>query len=260
MRSLREARGRLLFGLRFRHLVREKKRFSLRTAIRTASPSRYHLATSEKIWIRHSNSDVFALIEVFEHDVYELPSQMLKEIQETVTGPVQVLDLGGHVGTFAIWAFRLISPAPLIVSIEAAPSTAELLGRAQRSHRHRDRWTVLHAAAGNHSGTAHFEDIGGTNSALRSMPTTGAVDVPVVDVIPIMQEANLVKMDVEGAEWSILEDNRLLASAPRHLIVEFHDNGHEDWFITGQTRLLELGYVIHEIRDNVAFASRARAA
>ena len=42
------------------------------------------------------------------------------------------------------------------------------------------------------------------------------------DVLPLMDEADLVKMDIEGGEWPILTDPRLATVSTRALVLEYH--------------------------------------
>jgi hypothetical protein len=46
-----------------------------------------------------------------------------------------------------------------------------------------------------------------------------------VDVLGRIARADLVKMDIEGAEWAILADARFREAPPRALVIEYHGEG-----------------------------------
>jgi hypothetical protein len=46
--------------------------------------------------------------------------------------------------------------------------------------------------------------------------------VAAVDVMPFLESCDFAKIDIEGAEWAILEDDRFASVAPAALVVEHH--------------------------------------
>ena len=62
-----------------------------------------------------------------------------------------------------------------------------------------DRWRLVEAFAGAAAGTTSFA--AGQHAVSRAGE---GIEVPVVDVLPELTAADLVKIDVEGAEWPIL--------------------------------------------------------
>jgi hypothetical protein len=48
------------------------------------------------------------------------------------------------------------------------------------------------------------------------------LSVPAVDVLPLLEGADLAKVDIEGAEWAILGDSRFTHSSPGALVLEYH--------------------------------------
>jgi hypothetical protein len=45
------------------------------------------------------------------------------------------------------------------------------------------------------------------------------------DVLPLMAEADLVKIDIEGGEWPLLTDPRFADLPTRALVIEYHPAG-----------------------------------
>ena len=53
-----------------------------------------------------------------------------------------------------------------------------------------------------------------------------------------MAGVDLLKMDIEGGEWLILEDPRFRASPPHALVLEYHPRGPSDGGAHGRVRSL----------------------
>jgi hypothetical protein len=51
----------------------------------------------------------------------------------------------------------------------------------------------------------------------------GSVEVPMVDVMPRLADADLVKIDIEGGEWALLADPRFAEA--RAVVLEYHPYG-----------------------------------
>jgi hypothetical protein len=69
---------------------------------------------------------------------------------------------------------------------------------------------------------SHDESVGHPPPGFEARLERSITEVPAVDAFPLMDGAELVKMDIEGSEWPILEDPRLREAAVRHLVVEYH--------------------------------------
>ena len=46
--------------------------------------------------------------------------------------------------------------------------------------------------------------------------------VEAVDVFPLLADCDLIKIDIEGAEWEILQDPRFADLRASHVILEYH--------------------------------------
>ena len=57
-------------------------------------------------------------------------------------------------------------------------------------------------------------------SRILSSPEAGAVEVPGLDIFPFLDDVDLLKMDIEGGEWSLLADPRF--GAARAVVLEYH--------------------------------------
>jgi len=140
-------------------------------------------------------------------------------------GARRVLDLGGHIGTFALFA---ASQGCRVHSVEASPRNAELL-RASAARNGFDQLTVSCTAVGEAAGVARFVQAGPYGFvATAERPAT--IEVPVTTVDALLAgmpwgDIDLVKMDIEGSEVRALRGmaDLLRTAAPR---IVFESNGH----------------------------------
>lgn len=225
-------------------------------AVSTKAPRQYRLRKgSESISLRHATTDVFALIEVFAKDIYELPPEISTALQNLAAGrQLRVLDLGAHVGTFGIWTFRQF-PGARLVSIEAAPSTYPLLRATLEAHSEAANWASIHAAASVTNAVGTFIDTAGTDARLTA--TREGSPVHLIDVLPLIADADLVKIDVEGEERRLLADPRFRNEPnPVAMIAEFHGADNTERDRLGRELMDQAGYGVLAMRDGVAFALR----
>jgi FkbM family methyltransferase len=142
------------------------------------------------------------------------------------------VDVGANVGFHSVLASQLVGPSGRVVAVEPAPWTLELL-RANLWRSGVDA-RVLPVAASDAPGTVRLTDELGHRSGAR-LAADGGVEVEAArldDVLPDLV-ADVVKVDVEGAEPLVLRGARALIerSAGLVAIVEFRDEEH----LSGET-------------------------
>jgi FkbM family methyltransferase len=114
-------------------------------------------------------------------------------------------------------------PDARITSFEPDPLNVEVLTRFIEASVRRDSWRVVEACAGVADGTIALPDGEHRRSRLDASSEAGEASiVPVVDVFPYVGGADLLKMDIEGREWAILEDSRLAETDVTEIYVEYH--------------------------------------
>jgi FkbM family methyltransferase len=138
-----------------------------------------------------------------------------------------IIDCGANIG-IAMLYFKARYPGAKVVCFEPNPVSCDLIERHIRENDLRDV-TLHRAACGAARGEASFF-VNATDSILssfyRERAQAGAeIKVPVVRLSEsISSPVDLLKIDVEGAEWDILED--LIAAGKmsliRSMIVEYH--------------------------------------
>jgi FkbM family methyltransferase len=209
---------RLSFALRG-SLVREPLRFArneLRFRSVTAS---YRLRGSDVVvTLRHQTPDVLVLDEIFSQREYELPVQV-RRVLDGLGRPPRVADLGANIGLFGAWVLARY-PDAVLVALEPDPENAAVLRRTIEANGRTSDWELLQACAAAEDGSVRFSP--GSFTTSRAAEGPGAVTVSAVDVFPLLAGTDLVKIDIEGAEWSILGDRRFARLSASAIVLEYH--------------------------------------
>jgi len=193
------------------------------------------------IHVRHPLLDIWVLEEIFRFSAYAPPPEVTSALR-ALRRPLRVLDLGGNVGLFALYAHTLF-PDASIVSFEPDPDNAGVLSRTLRAN---DLpWLMIEACAATQDGMVEFASSyhlsrSGpvTDDALEAKQERIATALPFLagtallkthhrvlpsrDVFPYAAEADLVKIDIEGAEWEILRDPRFAELDAAAVVLEYH--------------------------------------
>jgi FkbM family methyltransferase len=168
-----------------------------------------------RVAVRHGSADPVTLGEVF-HERDYAPPAALGAIE-----PRQILDLGANVGYFGALALS-VWPRASVLAYEPDPRNAAVHLRTIGLNGLGERWTLRRAAATAAEGEVRFRASG---NALSQLDPDGELAVPAEDVLPLMAESDLVKIDIEGGEWAILGDPRFAAAPPPVVVLEHHPLG-----------------------------------
>jgi FkbM family methyltransferase len=213
---------RVSFALRGT-LVRSPLRFALNELRPGTITAAYRLRDSDvSIVVRHHTPDVLVLDEIFSQREYELPCAV-EQALETRSRPLTILDLGANIGLFGALMLARFADAH-IVAIEADPENAAIHARAIEANGNENRWTLIRAAAATAPGTARFS-AGGFALSHAIRDREAGIEVPAVDVLPRIVDADFVKIDIEGAEWPLLADDRFAQTRALALVLEYHRQG-----------------------------------
>ena len=131
-----------------------------------------------------------------------------------------ILDCGGNIGMSVI-RFRQEHPKSRIITFEADPSIADVLKQNLRTMG-MDDVKVVDAAVWDRNGTARFEVEGAEGGRLHP---GGQIEVSTVRLADyITEDVDMLKLDIEGAEWQVLRDlgKQDLLKRVRHMVIEFH--------------------------------------
>ncbi len=141
----------------------------------------------------------------------------------------RIVDLGGNVGyTCLFWCWRY--PNAKVLTFEPHPVHCKLLKWHSRVNNYGDRIQLIPAGAAPSPGKAVLTDDGersrvlGGASSQSSAPRT--VEIELVDFFKSVgsEPIDILKMDIEGAEYPLLADPRFdeVARRTRCIVMEFH--------------------------------------
>jgi FkbM family methyltransferase len=207
--------------------VRGAARFAVNELL-TGATAGYALRRGElELMLRHASSDTWVFREVFVDGLYE---QALSLVAGEPSP--KIVDLGAHVGMFSLRA-AATCPGVRIVAVEPDPLNLRVLREVFARNADRSReWALVEACAATEDGAAtlvedgsyvsHVDGVGHPPPGFEARVERVLVEVPAVDVFPLIDGADLVKMDIEGSEWRILESPRLRDARVRNLFLEYH--------------------------------------
>lgn len=222
---------RAIESIRAARAVQDPLRFLARQ-LGPSRPARYRLRRSgQTAVVRHHSRDVEVLNEIFGGTggrfAYEPPPE-LSSVLDGIPSP-RILDLGGNVGLFGLYALDRW-PGASLRSFEPDRENARLLSAVIAENALQERWSLTPAAVAEHAGTMAFRAGLSADSHLvaldgESGAAGGDVQVPVVDLFAIDGRHDIVKMDIEGGEWGVLADPRLAQLDADVLVLEWHTQG-----------------------------------
>ncbi len=218
-----------------------------------------------RIFVRHPMADAWVVHEVINRGVYRPPA-VVERLLRARDRPLRIVDLGAHVGSTTLLMLELF-PQAHVTAFEPNPATAAVLRRAVAANGLQAQCDVRQAAAGVAPGTALMEGFSLLAHMVREDGALEAVDqfpflrayqqdgepapVEVVDVLPELQGADLVKIDIEGGEWPILQDPRFAQLQVGAIVLEYHPQGapQADTTEAARTLLARAGFRVGEPFD-----------
>jgi FkbM family methyltransferase len=180
--------------------------------------------------------------EVFCQDLYRSPKPL--------PAAPRIVDAGGHLGMASLY-FLFRYPNCRLTTLEPNPALAALLRRTLAPFG--ERATLFEAALSTRDGTVEFHI-----TADNPINVTGGIDnreaperdvrrfsVPCVDARALLREPiDLMKLDVEGHEFELLQLEQFEPRRVRNLVVEFHDldQRRREWNALCRCLIEERGY------------------
>jgi FkbM family methyltransferase len=159
---------------------------------------------------------------------YGLFFQNLAELMLDIIGPGDgVLDLGAHIGTFALTAAAADS---WVIAVEAGPMNAALL-RASVVRNSFHNLRVIEAAVSDSAGTLEFVAAGPWGHVTSRTDEGPVIKVPAIPTDELVEQIGFpgikfVKMDVEGWELKAIDGMKRLLSGPKAPYVLYECNAH----------------------------------
>lgn len=216
---------------------------------------------SVQVKLRHHTDDTGVFAEVFCDRFYALDEEVIRRL-EASGSRLRIVDLGANIGLFGAWVLATLPPSSLL-AFEPDPASLAHYERFLSLNPGAREWRLVRACAGARTGEGTFLPYQDSQSRMiktgeaHGLPT---VTVPVVDVLPELRGVDILKMDIEGGEWDILEDARFGDASPGVVLMEYHPSGD---IVDARGRALDLlghaDYDIDVIFHHVAGHGMVRA-
>jgi FkbM family methyltransferase len=187
------------------------------------------------------NNDVGVAYEIFVHRYYVAPAWIPPERVRLI------VDLGANVGLSCLYWLSTYWGAS-VIAFEPHPGHVAQC-RVNLARNGFGNRVMLHpVAAGVASGGAWISDAG-SSSQLSAIPGHGH-NVEVVDIFSILAgcRIDILKMDIEGSEYELLEDSRFTDLDIRAIVMEWHRrDDRPDGNTWCRERLHDLGFRLFPI-------------
>jgi len=205
-------------------LVRESARFSLREMRGASSRHIYRIrGNGLRALIEHGTPDVLTLDQAFYQHVYE-PPETIASTLERYARPLRAVDLGANVGLWGLWLhgrFRVDH----LTALEPDPENADKHRDQIELNRLDNSWELIQAAATCADGPVVFAVGRATTGRIGVPGELGTVEVAGRDCFSLLDGVDLLKIDIEGAEWPMLADPRLAELKVPVVMLEYHPHG-----------------------------------
>ena len=195
-------------------------------------------------------------------------SFMSRLFRDHVRHGMLVLDIGGHVGMWAVPLAKHVGPTGRVYVFEPEPEGyAAILRNAELNHL--ENITPLRLALSDLSGTASFyirpdKDTHSLFEETLAPSPSGRQDVHTIEVSTVddlvdhkvIAPPNFVKIDVEGAELRVLDGMKRSAAGIDCLLVEIHAeelmlHGVRDPHAAVEKKVVTLGFPNHQYVDAI---------
>jgi FkbM family methyltransferase len=177
-----------------------------------------------------------------------------------------IVDIGANVGVAAAWLSILYQPRR-VIAIEPAPGPFALLSDNAK------QWPVITAfqlglCDQKGEGKLHLSKIDSVTNSIHwsSLNTQATVPIELEDAERFLRQIgvdqiDVLKVDTEGCERSILGSIRSRLPSIRVVYVEYHSDDDRRWIDTllMPTHILSRGHVLHEHRGEFCYVSRVAA-
>jgi FkbM family methyltransferase len=205
-------------------LVRETVPFFAREARGVRSVHVYRVRESGlRVQIEHGTPDVLTLDQAFYQHAYEPPSTVLS-VLEGLGRPLRAVDLGANIGMWGLWLHGRL-PVGHVTALEPDPENAAKHRRQIALNGLEGSWELVQAAASSVDGPLSFTVGRATTGRIGQDGEQGTATVPGRDAYALIEEVDLLKLDIEGGEWPILSDARLVGLRVPVVMLEYHPHG-----------------------------------
>ena len=169
-----------------------------------------------------------------------------------------VLDIGGHIGLFAVVTAKLVGPTGKVFSFEPTPFTRGVLQQVVDLNQCSETVEVCGEAVSSKRGETVFFDTGDTisnaNSLVKTVRSKREIPITLVSVDGFVKERGLtarcLKIDVEGSEMDVL-------TGARETFLTMHPVArlglHPQFIVQNDQSLDDIWRILAEYKLNVIF-------
>jgi FkbM family methyltransferase len=174
-------------------------------------------------------------------DQYE--PEVARKLIEILQPGMTVCDIGANIGFLTLLAARLVGPAGRVYAFEPVPDNFRILQQNIARNGHKNV-TTFQKAVSEHNGVAriHISDFCGCHSLLpnpaQDSGRTIEVEMVRLDSLPDLRHVDLIKIDTEGTELSVLRS--FGSTRPTHILLECNSWRLTESGMTGRQFLEEL--------------------
>jgi FkbM family methyltransferase len=210
-------------------------------------PARFQFRGGPRFAVRPSTAranDIGVFYEIFQERCYAVPAELVPALPRPVR---RILDLGSNCGASLLWWHHQY-PEAEIIGFEAHPDNAAAAQANIALNAAGGRISVRAQAVGAAEGRVQLSDRGtGASMFYRNAPNY--LEVPLVDLFAAVagQRFDLIKIDIEGAEFALLDDPRFAALAAPAMVMEWHEVARPGAQAHVHQVLRGLGYRVHDL-------------
>lgn len=215
-----------------------KIRYLLWRALKLPGNLTIRLTSGERLNVRPLPADdIETAFEIFVAQVYRPPLPIEADSVKLI------VDLGANIGFSGIYLGHRY-PNAKIIAFEPHPKHAQLATYNVNSNGFGKSFDLVCAAASNCTEEAFLTDKG-VSSMVISKEFPGAIKIQILDIFEHLKNTpiDILKIDIEGGEFSLLGDSRFKDLQARAIVLEYHVTKDKpdarDWC---QQRLSEFGY------------------
>lgn len=139
-----------------------------------------------------------------------------------------IVDAGANIGAFTLYALQT-APQANVISIEPAPDSCDRVRSMLRAHNLESRCVLHQAALAASPGKTTLELNVGSQFRRSGTPGITVETVTLDSLIPQNEVVDMLKMDIEGAEYEVLNSVSIeTLRRVRRVVLEYHPNAAYD--------------------------------
>lgn len=149
-----------------------------------------------------------------------------------------VLDCGTNIGMSMLY-FKKLYPKARLVAFEPDAANFSLLQKNAKANNLSDV-TLHNAAVWTANGTLSFSSAGSEASHVTTDGSGGQLvqSIRLADILSAEETIDFLKIDIEGAEWPVVQDCASYFNKVQHLFLEYHGKTSESGKLAGLMEII----------------------